>query len=113
MLDTDDLTWDVLGELTGIGRVRRPELLFKLLVLNEGEAKLLTGQQNLMTSAQSILEMGPKVVIIKKGERGFELNIGQSDHGEVEGIVSQSISGWINLLSRGFQAVGYRVKIYE
>ena len=52
-------------------------------------------------------------VIIKKSERGFELNIGQSDHSEVEGIVRQSVSGWINLLSRGFQAVGYRVKVYE
>ncbi|MCK5171819.1 MAG: sugar kinase [Planctomycetes bacterium] len=41
-----------------------------MLVLNEGEAKLLTGQRNLMTAAQSILDMGPRVVIIKKGEYG-------------------------------------------
>lgn len=41
-----------------------------MLVLNEGEAKLLTGQTNLMTAAQKILELGPKVVIIKKGEHG-------------------------------------------
>ncbi|MHC5060462.1 MAG: PfkB family carbohydrate kinase [Planctomycetota bacterium] len=41
-----------------------------MLVLNEGEAKLLTGQRNLMTASQNILEMGPRVVIIKKGEYG-------------------------------------------
>ncbi len=41
-----------------------------MLVLNEGEAKLLTGQRNLMTASQSILDMGPRVVIIKKGEYG-------------------------------------------
>jgi hypothetical protein len=41
-----------------------------MLVLNEGEAKLLTGQRNLVTAAKSILDMGPQVVIIKKGEHG-------------------------------------------
>jgi sugar/nucleoside kinase (ribokinase family) len=41
-----------------------------MLVLNDGEAKLLTGHLNLMTAAQNILELGPKVVIIKKGEHG-------------------------------------------
>ncbi len=41
-----------------------------MMVLNESEAKLLTGHQNLMTAAQNILEMGPRVVIIKEGEYG-------------------------------------------
>jgi len=41
-----------------------------LLILNEGEAKLLTGQRNLVTAAKQILDMGPRVVIIKKGEHG-------------------------------------------
>ncbi len=41
-----------------------------MLVINEGEAKLLTNQRNLMTAAQNILDMGPRVIIIKKGEYG-------------------------------------------
>lgn len=41
-----------------------------LLVLNDGEAKLLTGQSNLIAAAEQILEMGPRYVIIKKGEHG-------------------------------------------
>lgn len=41
-----------------------------MLILNEGEAKLLTGQRNLVMAAKQILEMGPRVVIIKKGEHG-------------------------------------------
>ncbi|MCK5564420.1 MAG: bifunctional hydroxymethylpyrimidine kinase/phosphomethylpyrimidine kinase [Planctomycetes bacterium] len=41
-----------------------------MLVINEGEARLLTGHRNLMTAAQNIIDMGPKVVIIKKGEYG-------------------------------------------
>ena len=52
-------------------------------------------------------------VIVKRNERGFELRIGQSDHERVESMVRESVDSWINLLSRGFQAVGYRVKIYE
>jgi sugar/nucleoside kinase (ribokinase family) len=41
-----------------------------MLILNDGEAKLLTGQANLVTAAGMILEMGPRVVVIKKGEHG-------------------------------------------
>ncbi len=41
-----------------------------MLIINEGEAKLLTGQRNLMLAAQDLLEMGPRVIIIKKGEYG-------------------------------------------
>jgi sugar/nucleoside kinase (ribokinase family) len=41
-----------------------------MLIINEGEAKLLTGQRNLMLAAKDIFELGPKVVIIKKGEYG-------------------------------------------
>ena len=44
-----------------------------LLVLNDGEAKLLTGQHNLVLAAKSILDMGPRFVVIKKGEHGSML----------------------------------------
>ncbi len=40
------------------------------LVLNEGEARLLTRQSNLVTAGREILKMGPRFVIIKKGEHG-------------------------------------------
>ncbi|MCH2115523.1 MAG: PfkB family carbohydrate kinase [Pirellulales bacterium] len=40
------------------------------LVLNDSEAKLLTGTENLVVAGRQILEMGPKFVIIKKGEHG-------------------------------------------
>jgi len=41
-----------------------------LLVLNDGEAKLLTGHYNLISAAKQIIEMGPRFVVIKKGEHG-------------------------------------------
>lgn len=43
------------------------------LVLNEGEARLLTGKTNLVLAGKDILTMGPKFVVIKKGEHGSML----------------------------------------
>ena len=40
------------------------------LVLNDGEARLLTDQKNLILAAREVLKMGPKFVVIKKGEHG-------------------------------------------
>lgn len=40
------------------------------LVLNFDEAELLTGKANTVTAGRHILEMGPKFVVIKKGEHG-------------------------------------------
>ncbi len=40
------------------------------LVLNDSEAKLLTGTENLVAAGHKVREMGPKFVVIKKGEHG-------------------------------------------
>ncbi len=41
-----------------------------LLLVNDAEARQLTGQFSLVKAARSILGMGPKYLIIKKGEHG-------------------------------------------
>lgn len=41
-----------------------------VLLLNDGEARQLTEQSNLVKAARWILERGPKHVVIKKGEHG-------------------------------------------
>ncbi|HCD35569.1 PfkB family carbohydrate kinase [Chlorobium phaeovibrioides] len=54
----------------------KPEALKKTLsrvdvfILNDSEARLLSGDPNLVKSARIIREMGPKTLIIKKGEHG-------------------------------------------
>jgi sugar/nucleoside kinase (ribokinase family) len=53
----------------------RPELLKLLrnihgLVLNDGEARLLTDKKNLIEAGREVLKLGPKFVVIKKGEHG-------------------------------------------
>jgi sugar/nucleoside kinase (ribokinase family) len=40
------------------------------LVLNDAEAKLLTGDENLVRAGHKVREMGPRFVVIKKGEHG-------------------------------------------
>lgn len=40
------------------------------LVLNDSEARLLTGDDNLVRAGLAVLEMGPRFVVIKKGEHG-------------------------------------------
>jgi sugar/nucleoside kinase (ribokinase family) len=40
------------------------------LVLNDGEARLLTDKKNLIEAGRDVLKMGPKFVVIKKGEHG-------------------------------------------
>jgi len=40
------------------------------LVLNDSEAKLLTGIDNLVQAGHIVREMGPRFVVIKKGEHG-------------------------------------------
>jgi len=53
----------------------RSELLkaFKMVdgvVLNDEEAKLLSGESNLLVAARAIRRFGPRIIVIKKGEHG-------------------------------------------
>jgi sugar/nucleoside kinase (ribokinase family) len=54
---------------------RRPDILtllgqVDLITLNDGEARQLTEQANLVKAARWIMARGPRLVIIKKGEHG-------------------------------------------
>ena len=55
--------------------IQRDELLelFKCidgLVLNDSEARLLTGEENLVRAGHAVRKLGPKFVVVKKGEHG-------------------------------------------
>lgn len=53
-----------------------PEELRKVLervetvVINDSEARMLSGQHNIVRAARAILKMGPRAVLIKRGEYG-------------------------------------------
>jgi sugar/nucleoside kinase (ribokinase family) len=42
----------------------------EMLVINDSEARLLSGYNNIVRAARAILKMGPKVILIKRGEYG-------------------------------------------
>lgn len=51
--------------------------LVDLLIVNDEEARQLTGEYALKTAAKCIMDLGPRLVIIKKGEHGallFSMN---------------------------------------
>ena len=55
--------------------IAMPDLLENIamvdvLTINDGEARQLSGEYSLVKAAQKILAMGPKYLIIKKGEHG-------------------------------------------
>lgn len=43
------------------------------IILNDSEARQLTGEDNLLTAAIAVNKLGPKLVVIKKGEHGAML----------------------------------------
>jgi cytidine kinase len=56
-------------------RMQHDELLALLkridgLVLNDSEARLLTDEENLVVAGQKVLALGPRFVVLKKGEHG-------------------------------------------
>ncbi|MEM7517228.1 MAG: PfkB family carbohydrate kinase, partial [Planctomycetota bacterium] len=74
MLDTMNLWIDIaLDDLKAV--LRRIDAV----VLNDEEARMLTGESNLIRAAQQVLGMGPRYVILKKGEHGAFL-MGEDAH---------------------------------
>jgi sugar/nucleoside kinase (ribokinase family) len=62
---------------------RRPDLLELLkhvdcITLNDGEARQLTEKYNLIRAARWIMDRGPRLVIIKKGEHGAFMFVGKT-----------------------------------
>lgn len=65
VMDTMNLWIDIAREelFKTIARV-------DMLIINDGEARQITGQSNLLAAAKQIQQMGPGHLIIKKGEHG-------------------------------------------
>lgn len=63
---------DTMDLWINIARAELDLLLTKIdgLVLNYDEAELLTGKTNTVAAARHILKMGPRFVVVKKGEHG-------------------------------------------
>jgi sugar/nucleoside kinase (ribokinase family) len=65
--------------------IKRAELLETLkevdiLLINDGEAKLLAGENSLVLAARKILTLGPKSLVIKHGEYGATIFFSDGGH---------------------------------
>jgi len=77
----------------------RPALLETLrqwdfLLINDSEARLLSGEQNLRRAAARILEMGPHTLVVKRGEYGailFRRTAGEPRHFIAPGYLLQQV----------------------
>jgi len=65
--------------------IAKPELLKTLarvdvLLINDGEAKMLAGDSSLPRAAKKVMEMGPKALVIKHGEYGATIFFSDGHH---------------------------------
>lgn len=89
-----DIALDELNEV--IGRV-------DAFILNDGEAKQLTGEVNLVGAAEKIRTMGPSIVVIKKGEHGCLLF---GEDGDVFGIPALPLESVVDPTGAGDSFAG-------
>ena len=52
-------------------------------------------------------------VTLEKTARGLHLEVGHSDDQQVEEVVRGAIENWTDMLSRGFQSIGFSVEIVD
>lgn len=52
------------------GELRKVLERVETVVINDSEARMLSGHNNIVRAARAILKMGPRVVLIKRGEYG-------------------------------------------
>ena len=73
MMDT--MNFWIEGARESLLRVMRE---VDIVTMNESEARMLTGKSNLVVAAGEILKLGPKILLVKKGEYG---DVMFSEHG--------------------------------
>ncbi len=63
----DTMNFWISGKLDSLKATMK---LLDVLILNDAEAREMTREANLIRAAKAIIRMGPKIVVIKKGEHG-------------------------------------------
>jgi sugar/nucleoside kinase (ribokinase family) len=66
----DSMNYWIEGSLNDLKQTLRE---VDALVINEGEVRMLSGCQHLLKAAKEIQKMGPKILVIKRGEHGVTL----------------------------------------
>ena len=65
VMDTMNFWMDI-----ALDELKETIAMVDVLTINDGEARQLSGEYSLVKAAQKIIELGPKYLVIKKGEHG-------------------------------------------
>jgi sugar/nucleoside kinase (ribokinase family) len=67
MVCGDTMNYWIADHAANLAKVLRE---LDVLLINDGEVRMLAGDRNLVVAANKVLEMGPKTLIVKHGEYG-------------------------------------------
>jgi sugar/nucleoside kinase (ribokinase family) len=70
----DTMNYWIAAHLDNLKTVLRE---LDVLLINDGEAKMLAGETNLVKAAEKVMAMGPKALVIKHGEYGATAFFGE------------------------------------
>ena len=67
MVCGDTMNYWIADHTANLAKVLRE---LDVLLINDGEARMLAGERNLVLAAEKVLAMGPKTLVVKHGEYG-------------------------------------------
>jgi sugar/nucleoside kinase (ribokinase family) len=67
MVCGDTMNYWIADHAANLAKVLRE---LDVLLINDGEARMLAGERNLVKAAEKVLAMGPKTLVVKHGEYG-------------------------------------------
>lgn len=70
LIGCDTMNFWITGEPEALAKLLKK---IDLLVINEGEARLLSGEKHIPKAVEKIQAMGPQIIVIKKGSHGAAL----------------------------------------
>jgi sugar/nucleoside kinase (ribokinase family) len=83
MVCGDTMNYWIVDHLEALKPVLRE---LDVLLINDGEARLLSGVHNMVKAAEAVLAMGPKSLVVKHGEHGATAFFGDASFAGVERI---------------------------
>jgi sugar/nucleoside kinase (ribokinase family) len=83
MVCGDTMNYWIVDHLEALKPVLRE---LDVLLINDGEARLLSGVHNMVQAAETVLAMGPRSLVVKHGEHGATAFFGDESFAGVERI---------------------------
>lgn len=74
LIAADTMDFWIQGEPAALAETLR---LVDLLTINDEEVRLLAGEHNIVKAARAVLRMGPRALVVKRGEHGALLFTGE------------------------------------